>query len=280
MARRRRPVIDEPTLDYLAHRGPHRVATGDLADGGLPGAIFTPSSGHDLPVIALAHAWLQPVSRYLDTMRFLASWGFVVVAPDTERGLVPSYSGLGTDLSRALRLGAHARLGGGRVTVDPGKMGVLGHGSGGGAAVLAASRDDNIDAVVTVTAVDTKPSAAEAAGLCRMPSLHLIGTDGGDLVQAGGSQIARSWTGPTQLRVIKRASLLGFAEGKHWTSTVTGATSERKTQRIARMLAAAFFLRHLQGHDHLAEELEGAVSGTELRDPVESAQDTESPSFT
>ncbi|MBM9467566.1 dienelactone hydrolase family protein [Nakamurella leprariae] len=266
MTRRGAPRIEHPTLDYLAHRGPHRVATGDLDIAGLPGVVFTPQSGRDLPVVAFAHGWLQPVSRYLDTLRYLASWGIIAVAPSTERGPLASHSGLAVDLSKALRVAAHARLGGGRVRADPSRMGVMGHTTGAGSAVLAASQDDSIDAVVTVTAVETSPSAIQAAGLVEVPGLHLIGTDGGDMVESAGSQIARSWTGPSQLRVVKRASLFGLAEGPHWTSTVSGSGHEGKTQSVVRMLATAFFLRHLAGQDQLADDLDGKIARTELRD--------------
>ncbi|GAA2004364.1 hypothetical protein JL107_18495 [Nakamurella flavida] len=272
MARRTAPTIERPTLDYLAHWGPNRVAVGDLGIAGMPGLIYTPSAGHDLPVVALAHGWLQPVSRYVDTLRFLASWGIVAVAPATENGPFPSFGGLAVDLSKALRIAAHARLGGGRVRADPSKMGVLGHSTGGGAAVLAASQDESIDAVVTVTAVDVKPSSIEAAGLCEMPSLHITGNDGGEMVETGGAALAANWTGPTQLRLIKGGGHLGFAEGKHWTSTVSGSSSEHKTQSVSRMLAAAFFLRHLDGHEHLADELDGKIARTTLKDPHEEVE--------
>lgn len=272
MARRTAPTIERPTLDYLAHPGPHRVAVGDLGVAGMPGLIYTPSAGHDLPIVALAHGWLQPVSRYVDTLRFLASWGIVAVAPATETGLFASYGGLAVDLSQALRIAAHARLGGGRVRADPAKMGVLGHSTGGGAAVLAASQDESIDAVVTVTAVDVHPSSIQAAGLCEMPSLHITGNDGGELIETGGAALAANWTGPSQLRLVKGASHLGLAEGKHWTTTVSGSSSEHKTQSVARMLATAFFLRHLDGQDHLADELDGKIARTTLKNPHEEAE--------
>ena len=109
-------------------------------------------------------------------MRYLASWGIIVVAPNTHRSLFSSHQGLALDLSRALRMVAYGELGAGRVRGDLRRMGVLGHSTGGGAAVLAAAKDDQIKAVVTVTAAETKPSAIEAAGRVEVPSLHLIGS--------------------------------------------------------------------------------------------------------
>ena len=167
MAKRQPPSIKRPTLEYFAYRGPNRVAIGDLAPAGMPGLIFAPTSGRRCPIVAFGHGWLQSADRYSDTMRYLASWGIIVVAPNTHRSLFSSHQGLGLDLSRALRMVAYGELGAGRVRGDLRRMGVIGHSTGGGAAVLAAARDDQIKAVVTVTAAETKPSAVEAAGTGR-----------------------------------------------------------------------------------------------------------------
>jgi dienelactone hydrolase len=265
MARRPPPNIDHPTLEYFAYRGPHRVATGRLAPAGLPGVVFAPTSGRRRPIVALGHGWLQSADRYADTMRYLASWGIIVVAPNTHRSIFSSHQGLALDLSRALRAVATGQLGGGRVRGDLRRMGVMGHSTGGGAAMLAASKDNAIKAVVTVTAAETRPSAIEAAGRVQVPSLHLIGADD-TFAMSDGERIAKSCTGPAQLRVVKGSGHLGLAEGKNWTNTLTGTEGDKKVQRAARMLASAFFIRYLTDADQLADELENKVRGTMLED--------------
>ncbi len=257
--------VDRPSLEYLAHRGPHRVAAGNLADGGIPGLVFAPVSGRGLPALALSHGWLQPARRYANTMRYLASWGFVVVAPDTEKGPIPSHGAMALDVTAALHLVADARLGNGRVRVDDRKLGIIGHSIGGGAAVLAAAADPAVGAVVTVTAAATKPSALEAAGRVRVPGLHLVGDDD-DMAEGDGAAIAQSWAGPALLRTVKGTSHLGLSEGSHWTTTVTRSGNEKRIQQVVRLLATAFLLRHLTGQDQLAGELEGKVKGTTLED--------------
>ena len=267
MAKQPPPTINRPTFEYFTFKGPHRVAVGDLAPAGLPGLVFTPSSGRRLPIVALGHGWLQSVDKYADTMRYLASWGIIVVAPNTHRSLFSSQQGLGLDLSRALRIVAYGELGGGRVRGDLRRMGVIGHSTGGGAAALAAARDDQIKAVVTVTAAETKPSAIEAAGRVEAPSLHLIGSKD-DWAESDGAKIARSWGGPSQLRMVKGAGHLGLAEGKSFVNGILGADSDKRLQQATRTRASAFFIRHLTDADQLADELEDKVKGTTV-EPLE-----------
>jgi len=263
MARRRAPSSDRPTLEYLSHLGPHRAAVGDLSPAGMHGLVYGPVSGRGLPAIALARGWLQPPQRYVVTMRYLASWGFVVVAPHTERSPLPSHAGMARDLSLALRMVVAGKLAGGVINVDGSRMGVLGHSIGGGAATLAASTDAAIKAVVTVTPAVVRPSALVAAGNVLVPSLHLIGNVD---VMGGrfGADLAAAWAGPAQLRSIKNAQHLGLSEGRHWSTAVIGNGDEKNVQRASRTLATAFFLRHLAGQEQLADELEDKVAGTTL----------------
>ncbi|WP_188941760.1 dienelactone hydrolase family protein [Nakamurella endophytica] len=259
------PSIDRPTLDYFEFRGPHRVAGGRLETAGMPGLVFAPASGRDLPVVALAHGWLQPVHRYADTLRFLASWGIVAVAPDTQRGPVPAPAELAQDLRTAVDLVASARLAGGRLRVDAARYGVLGHSMGGGAAVLAAASDFDVAAVMTVTASAGQPSAVSAAARVRVPGLHVVGGDD-EMAEGDGASIAAAWAGPCQLRTVKGAGHLSLAEGKHWTSTFSGSSPQTKLQRAVRSLAAAFFLRHLRAQDQLDDDLKGKIKRTALED--------------
>ncbi len=260
--------VEHPTMDYLNHPGPYRVASGELALAGLPGMIFAPVSGQNLPAVAFGHGWLQPPRRYADTLRYLASWGIVAVAPRTEKGPLPSHSGLAMDLSTALQLIANTRLADRAVSVDPSKLGVAGHGTGGGAAVLAAAKDSTIKAVVTVNVANTRPSAITAAGLILAPGLHIAGgKDEFTPASGNASLIAAGWAGPVQLRTIKKAGHLDLAEGKHWTSSVLGAGSDKNTQHLVRALMTAFFLQHLGGEEQLAAALAKKIHGT-VRDEL------------
>ncbi len=273
MAKKMIPSVQRPTLEYFAYHGPHRVAIGDLSAAGMPGLVFTPTSGRRLPIVAFGHGWMQSVDQYADTMRYLASWGIIVVAPNTHRSPFSSHQGLALDMSRALRLVANGELGEGRVRGDIRRMGVIGHSTGGGAAVLAAAKDDQIRAVMTVTAAETRPSAIEAAGRVEVPSLHLIGSKD-DMGEADGAKIARSCTGPARLRMVKGSGHLGLAEGKSFINGIIGADSDKRVQQATRMLASAFFIRYLTDAEQLADEMDDKVKGT----TVESLEDPDTPS--
>ncbi|MDQ2845494.1 MAG: hypothetical protein M3Y77_03885, partial [Actinomycetota bacterium] len=79
-------------------------------------------------------------------------------------------------------------------------------------------------------------------------------------------ELARSWAGPVQLREVKGAKHLGLAEGRHWTTAITGNGAEKRIQQGTRTLATAFLLRHIAGQDQLADELDSKVSGTSVID--------------
>lgn len=265
MARARQTYSAErPSLEYLSHRGPYDVVAGDLGPIGMPGLVFAPDTGPRLPAVVLAHGYLQPAARYADTLRFLASWGFVAAAPATERGPLPSYSGLAVDVRRALDRLSDAALNRGRVTVDRKRLAVVGHGTGGGAAVLAAAANaPAVQATVTIFAAPVSPPAVAAAGRVSTPALHLVaGADALTRPEGDGLALARAWGGPAQVRRLKGAHHLDATEGKHVTSTLLGHRESSGTLQTIRSLVTGFLLLNVAGHDQLAEELEGPIGGT------------------
>jgi pimeloyl-ACP methyl ester carboxylesterase len=236
------------TAEELSRPGVHPVAKGDLALVGVPGVVFTPRFGQDLPAVAFGHGWLQPTARYEELLRHLASWGIVAAAPATQSGAFASHSQFATDLRTVLDICTGVRLGDGAISVDPSKLALSGHGMGGGCAVLAAAADKRCRAVVTLAVAETMPSAVVAARECTMPSLHVAG--GKDLVAppiGHAEPVTAAWAGPAQLRTLAKASHLGFTTGAHWTDLLIGSRPEFSTRRISRALITAFLLRHLTG---------------------------------
>src|SRR6201994_3521157 len=89
MRSRRRVARIRKLVANLSRPGPHRVLRGDLAFAGLPGVVYTPETGLNLPGLAFGHDWLTGVERYSRLLEHLASWGIVAAGPDTERGFAP-----------------------------------------------------------------------------------------------------------------------------------------------------------------------------------------------
>ena len=221
---------------------------GDLARVGMPGVLFAPQSGLGLPAVAFGHGWLQPTSRYEELLRHLASWGIVSAAPATQPTVLPSHRQFAVDLSAALDVCVGVALGDGAISVDPGKLGVVGHGMGGGCAVLAAATDDRCRAVATLALAETMPSSVAAARECTMPGLHLAAAKDRVAPPIGHAQpVAKAWGGPVQLRTLPKASHLGFLEGAHWTDLLVDGSPEYQTRRTSRALVTAFLLTHLTG---------------------------------
>lgn len=234
------------SFDELSRPGPRRVLRGDLARVGLPGVVFTPESGSGLPAIAFGHGWLQPTSRYQELLRHLASWGVVVAAPATQHGVLPSHRQFATDLRTALDVCVGVRLGTGDISVDPDRLGVVGHGMGGACAVLAATADQRCQAVATLALTQILLPVLDAARRATMPGLHLAG--GKDRVAPAighAEPVAKAWAGPVQLRILPKTSHLGFLSGKHWSDLMLDGSPEHATRRISRALLTAFLLRHL-----------------------------------
>jgi dienelactone hydrolase len=251
--------------DQLSRPGEHDVLRGDLALVGLPGVVFTPRSGLGLPAVAFGHGWLQPVDRYLGLLRHLASWGIVAAAPGTQRGPLMSARMLAGNLRTTLDICAGVRLGDGDISVDPDRLAVAGHSMGGGAAVLTAADDERIRAAVTLAPTETRPSAIDAARHAGMPGLHLAAGEDRIAPSVGHAEaIAQSWLGPVQLRMLPKASHLGFTEGRHWSELLLDGKSERRTQTTAKALVTAFLLRQLTGTRAYDALLDGDVKGVEL----------------
>jgi dienelactone hydrolase len=252
-------------LSRLARPGPNEVLRGDLGMIGVPGVVYAPVQGLGLPALAFGHDWLQPVARYAELLRHLASWGIVAAAPDSHRGALPSHARFAADLRTALDVCVGVRLGEGRISVDGRRTALAGHGIGGGVALLAAADTPRLAAVVTLAVAQTRPSALDAVRRVTAPTLHL--TAGRDTVspEAGHAEpIAAAAGGPVWLRTLRKADHTGFLDGKHWSDLLLTGGPNAKTRRLARALTTAFLLHHLTGEDRGDVLVDGKVKGTEL----------------
>ncbi|ORV14708.1 dienelactone hydrolase family protein [Mycobacterium celatum] len=231
----------------LTRRGPHRVLRGDLAFAGLPGVVYTPEAGLNLPGIAFGHDWLAGVERYFGLLEHLASWGIVAAAPDTEKGLAPSVLNLAYDLGTALDIAAGVRLGPGKISVHPGKLGLAGHGFGGSAAVFAAAgMPAKPKVVAAIFPAVTKPPAEQPAASLRVPGVVFSAPGDAKSLHSNAIQLAQVWDAAT-LRVASKSKPGGLIEGRRLTTVFGLPGADRKTQKAVRALLTGYLLYSLAG---------------------------------
>nr|WP_090345840.1 hypothetical protein [Mycolicibacterium malmesburyense] len=231
----------------LTRRGPHRVLRGDLAFAGLPGVVFTPEAGFNLPGVAFGHDWLAGADRYHGTLEHLASWGIVAAAPATETGLAPSALNFAYDLGTTLDIITGVRLGPGEISVHRHKLGVLGHGFGGSAAVFAAAgMPVKPKSVVAIFPTVTSPPAEEPAATMEVPGLVLSGPGDPMTLRSNAVELARVWKTAT-LRTVNKAKPGGLIEGRRLARAVGLPGADRSTQKVVRALITGFLLHTLTG---------------------------------
>lgn len=231
----------------LTRPGPHRVLRGDLAYAGLAGVVYTPQSGYRLPAVAFGHDWLTGAERYAGLLEHLASWGMVVAAPDTGRGLAPSVLDLAADLGRALDIASEVRLGPGRISVDRDRLALAGHGFGGSAAVFAADiLSVRPKAVAAIFPTVTTPAAEQAASTLAVPGVVFSGPGDPKALRSNSIELAHAWELAT-LRVIGKVTPAGLPQGRRLTGFFGLPTSDRRTQRRVRALLTGYLLAQLVG---------------------------------
>ncbi len=231
----------------LTRRGPHRVLRGDLAFAGLPGVVYTPESGMNLAGVAFGHDWLAGADRYEGTLEHLASWGVVAAAPHTETSVAPSVLNLAFDLGTTLDIIAGVRLGPGKISVHPTKLGVVGHGFGGSAAVFAAAgMPAKPKAVIAMFPTVTKPPAEQPAASLRLPGLVLTAQGDPMTLRSNAVELARVWKGAT-LRIVNKVKPGGLIEGRRLARVVGLPGADSSTQKVVRALVTGYLLHTLTG---------------------------------
>ena len=251
-------------LSDLTKRGPHRVLEGDLGYTGLPGKVYTPAEGKNLPAVAFGHDWTKDIDDYHGTLRHLASWGIAVAAPNTETGFRPDHRGFAADLETSLQILAGVRLGNGNISVSPGKLGIVGHGMGGGAAVLAAVDNPKVKAVATVYPANVAPSAVEAARALFAPGMVIgPGEDGDSLFDPGNpAKLAYNWAGDVVYRAPKKGDQQSFSEDGMIKRILGVGKSDRSLQETVRGLLVGYLLHVLNDEKAYAGYAEADAEGS------------------
>ncbi|OKJ74351.1 hypothetical protein AMK32_35740 [Streptomyces sp. CB01883] len=256
--------------------GPFAVGYTDLtvsASGRSYGArVWYPSStaGADTPVapgahpgLAFGHGFFQGIDQYESLLRHYASWGFITVTPKSQGGLFPSHSAFADDLNAGLTwLSAQDTTSGSRFagTVKTDRLGVLGHSMGGGAALLAASRNPAVKSVSTLAAAETNPSAVAASGTLTAPA-QFVGGSADTIAKVADNQrkMYDAKAAPTQLRVITGGFHCGFEDRSGFgcdSGTITRAAQQKLTQGVT----TAWLLYTLGGDSSLYDQVWGATA--------------------
>ncbi|MDY6807664.1 MAG: alpha/beta hydrolase [Actinomycetota bacterium] len=269
-------------MSELGRRGPYRVLRGDLGIAGMRGQVFAPESGQRLPAIAVGHTWMADSRRYRDLLYHFASWGFVTVAPDANSGFFASDVGLAGDLRAALDIVAHVPLGYGAVTVDPDRLGLVGHGFGASAAVLAAADQPlrghaapKVAAVVAMFPSPTTSALLPAAALVRAPGLIIAGAGELDTMDGNALPLAQAYGGDVVLRTVARGNPRDLLERRTIKSLVGMNGSDRALHALIRSACTGYLLYSVAGEKGFAGFADstgtlGKLSAVDLTDsPVQ-----------
>jgi len=231
------------------------------------GAPFDTNAG-PCPVIAFGHGYLCSVTLYQSTASHLASWGFVVILPQTQGSLFPSHAALAADMLSSLDwLAAQASTTGSPWlgAVDGARRGVMGHSMGGGCSLLAAAGDPRVIAAVPMAAAETNPSSTQACVAVRAATRIMVGSQDAIVPPSANDPMFAALPRDAQLVSITGGFHCGFTD-----STIvacdTGSITRSQQLAIVRREATAFLLPMLAGHDELWCEAWGPVGAGTTRE--------------
>ncbi|AKT36746.1 chlorophyllase/cutinase-like alpha/beta fold protein [Chondromyces crocatus] len=269
---------DARPFEGLVYQSPERMTALLYYPAQASGEGAAVATEAPFPVVALAHTrrlqgeggrddTTQDYRQLSGLMAHLARHGFVVIAPDLswltpEEGPVRRAAALRDAL-------AHLRAGSrGLLLADFERVGLLGHGLGGTAALgLALDRESLFDvrAVALLAPPDAAQSGHHLAGL--PPTLELRSLTDGSLPERphASSALADTVPAPRHLVTVPGVTPYGYTTSLDLQAPSGGASAlpRRAQQQIAKAYVTAFFTHYLRGEDHLAW-LSGDASLTEL----------------
>ncbi|MDA0323881.1 MAG: dienelactone hydrolase family protein [Verrucomicrobia bacterium] len=204
------------------------------------------------PVVVFGHGYLSSPIQYAISFLWLASHGYVVVAPGSAVELFPSHDAYADDFSYCLdAVEDLSRSRSSRLyrAIDRSAIGVAGHSMGGGAAILAATRDRRVGAVAVWAPAETlNVSAIEAAAHLRVPTRIVAASE--DVITPVGRHALpffRNITVPSQIVAIRGASHCGFLDIPLPDAVCGPAEIPHRRQLLfARELVRSFFDFHLK----------------------------------
>lgn len=146
---KRLPVTKSPADFDMAFQAIQFFSRGTLVNGWF---IPAKPSGSQAPVIVLAHGWCKNAVEMLPLAQLLHQRGFALLLYDARGHGASGENGPITILKLAEDILASIDYLGTRSDIDKKRLGVLGRSIGGSAAILAASLDPRIRAIVSCSA--------------------------------------------------------------------------------------------------------------------------------
>ena len=191
-----------------------------------PGAA--PAADGPYPVVLFSHGFAGFPEQSADLVTHLASWGFVVVAPDhVERSLsgllgtasqgVPKQQdatvlGRSLDAAVADAESASSPL---HDLLDLDRVAVTGHSAGASAAYLLAAKDPRIKAFISYSLGDGRRDPDQPAPelpVPEVPGMVMLGTADGIIAPATTRRVYRNMAPPKYLVEISSAGHLAFSD--------------------------------------------------------------------
>jgi predicted dienelactone hydrolase len=229
-------------------------------------APFAPAAA-PAPGITFGHGFVQPVTRYTSTLQHLATWGFVVIASQSESGLFPSHANFAADMRHCLtwleEQNAGAGTFSGRIAVA--RFGASGHSMGGGCSILAAAADARIRAVAPLAAANTSPSAITASQSLQVPVSYICGTS--DTIVPTGSHSAPMYAGapaPKLLPSIQGGWHCGFQDVTSF-GCDSGPMKRAEQLAVTRRILTSFFLLYLTDEQDVWRQVWGPERDADLQ---------------
>ncbi|MCR9286332.1 MAG: T9SS type A sorting domain-containing protein [Bacteroidetes bacterium] len=138
-----------------------------------------PIASGNFPVIFFGHGFLMSWESYQNFWTELVPDGYILCFPTTEMGINTNHDNFGIDL-RFLATQMQAENENSNslfFNSIASKTGLMGHSMGGGASLLAAENNLEINTVINFAAAETTPSAISASSNITIPTLIFSGDD-------------------------------------------------------------------------------------------------------
>ncbi len=194
-------------------------------------------------IIGFGHGFAMQTSYYLSLFRHLASHGYVVIAPqfpDTQHGE------LANDLLFCINyIKQQNNVFGSRFykLIDTTQSGLFGHSMGGGASLLAASRDSTVKVAAPLAAAETNPSAIASMNLIKGVVYLISGqSDGITPVNTNQLPMYNNANPIKALPIIKGGNHTKFMDVSIWDWTDPNGNISRTEQlRLTRRYLTSIF---------------------------------------